>query len=93
MAKSQKQNFLIDGFPRNKDNLDGWNKEMDNVARVQKVLFFNCPDKVCVYVHAYCERGWRRLTFNTLNVIDIIVMTWGRFKHNNKAKQNIETCM
>lgn len=48
MAKSQKQNFLIDGFPRNKDNLDGWNKEMDNVARVQKVLFFNCPDKICV---------------------------------------------
>lgn len=48
MDQSQKQNFLIDGFPRNKDNLDGWNRVMNSVARVQKVLFFNCPDDVCV---------------------------------------------
>jgi len=48
MEQSQKQNFLIDGFPRNKDNLDGWNKAMEDVAAVRKVLFFNCPDDVCV---------------------------------------------
>lgn len=48
MEKSQKQNFLIDGFPRNRDNLEGWNAAMDSVAKVQKVLFFNCPEEVCV---------------------------------------------
>nr|KAG5705890.1 hypothetical protein BaRGS_030780 [Batillaria attramentaria] len=48
MEKSQKQNFLIDGFPRNKDNLDGWNHVMNSVARVQRVIFFNCPEDVCV---------------------------------------------
>lgn len=46
MEKSGTQNFLIDGFPRNKNNLDGWNSVMQSVARVQKVLFFNCPDQV-----------------------------------------------
>ncbi|XP_041358823.1 UMP-CMP kinase 2-like [Gigantopelta aegis] len=48
MQGSGKHNFLIDGFPRNKDNLDGWNTEMDKVAKIQCVLFFNCPDQVCV---------------------------------------------
>lgn len=48
MEESKKHNFLIDGFPRNQDNLDGWNKAMSDVAVVRKVLFFNCPDDVCV---------------------------------------------
>lgn len=46
MELSKKQNFLIDGFPRNKDNLDGWNRVMNSVAVVRKVLFFNCPEEV-----------------------------------------------
>ncbi|GFS19298.1 UMP-CMP kinase, partial [Elysia marginata] len=45
METSGKNNFLIDGFPRNKDNLDGWNLEMEGVAKVRNVLFFNCPDQ------------------------------------------------
>lgn len=44
----QKDNFLIDGFPRNKDNLDGWNAEMSKHVTLQTVLFFNCADQVCV---------------------------------------------
>ncbi|KAL8582949.1 hypothetical protein ACOMHN_006493 [Nucella lapillus] len=48
MQKSNKKNFLIDGFPRNKDNLDGWNRTMNTVATVRKVLVFNCPTDVCV---------------------------------------------
>ncbi|KAK3794483.1 hypothetical protein RRG08_003636 [Elysia crispata] len=48
MDSSPKNNFLIDGFPRNKDNLDGWNLEMEGVAKVRAVLFFDCPDQVCV---------------------------------------------
>lgn len=48
MEESRKDKFLIDGFPRNKNNLDGWNKVMDSVAVVRKVLFFNCPEDVCI---------------------------------------------
>lgn len=46
MESSGKDRFLIDGFPRNQDNLDGWNKEMSDVATVIRVLFFNCPEQV-----------------------------------------------
>ncbi|XP_060783919.1 UMP-CMP kinase [Neoarius graeffei] len=40
--------FLIDGFPRNEDNLQGWMKVMDNKADVKFVLFFDCSNEVCV---------------------------------------------
>lgn len=46
MEQSPKNSFLIDGFPRNRDNLDGWNAEMSEVAEVRRVLFFDCPDEV-----------------------------------------------
>lgn len=42
----QKFRFLIDGFPRNADNLEGWNKEMDGKADVKFVLFFDCTNEV-----------------------------------------------
>ena len=38
--------FLIDGFPRNKDNLDGWERQMGEKANVKFVLFFDCDDEV-----------------------------------------------
>lgn len=55
METSGKNNFLIDGFPRNKDNLDGWNQEMNDVADVKMVLVFNCSEDVCV--NRCLERG------------------------------------
>lgn len=48
MQESGKINFLVDGFPRNKDNLDGWNKAMKEKTNLQFVLFFTCPEEVCV---------------------------------------------
>lgn len=45
---SKKNKFLIDGFPRNKDNLDGWNEQMSDKVNLQFVLFFECPDAVCI---------------------------------------------
>ena len=37
--------FLVDGFPRNKDNLDGWRREMATKTNVAFVLFIKCdPD-------------------------------------------------
>ncbi|XP_060523350.1 UMP-CMP kinase [Cylas formicarius] len=48
METSGKDNFLIDGFPRNKDNLDGWNRTMANKVNLKFVLFFECPEEVCL---------------------------------------------
>ena len=46
MKNSGKENFLIDGFPRNKDNVDGWQKSMDGKVNIQCVLFFDCNEDV-----------------------------------------------
>lgn len=40
--------FLIDGFPRNEDNLTGWQKQIGDKVNIQFVLFFECPENVCV---------------------------------------------
>ena len=48
MKESGKETFLIDGFPRNKDNLDGWNRQMGDKTLVKGVLFFECSEKICV---------------------------------------------
>ncbi|XP_029931194.1 UMP-CMP kinase [Myripristis murdjan] len=47
--------FLIDGFPRNEDNLQGWNTVMDGKADVKFVLFFDCSNEVCI--NRCLERG------------------------------------
>jgi len=39
-------NFLIDGFPRNYDNLEGWQREMSGFAQVEFCLFLDCPEEV-----------------------------------------------
>ncbi|XP_074640939.1 UMP-CMP kinase-like [Tubulanus polymorphus] len=48
MKESQHNNFLIDGFPRNKDNLDGWNSTVGDRVNLQFVLFFECDPQVGV---------------------------------------------
>ncbi|XP_038616095.1 UMP-CMP kinase [Tachyglossus aculeatus] len=54
-ANIQKSKFLIDGFPRNQDNLQGWNKTMEGKADVAFVLFFDCDNEVCI--ERCLERG------------------------------------
>lgn len=46
MERSGKTKFLVDGFPRNLDNLDGWNKRMSDCAHVQFLLFLTCSEEV-----------------------------------------------
>ncbi|CAG9826567.1 unnamed protein product [Diabrotica balteata] len=48
MEKSGKEKFLIDGFPRNKDNLDGWNRQVADKVDLEFVLFFDCPLEICL---------------------------------------------
>ncbi|XP_063366772.1 UMP-CMP kinase [Cydia amplana] len=47
MQQSGKTRFLIDGFPRNKDNLDGWERVMTDKTKLQFVLFFECCRDLC----------------------------------------------
>ncbi|XP_036378017.1 UMP-CMP kinase-like [Megalops cyprinoides] len=51
----EKFRFLIDGFPRNQDNLQGWTSVMEGKADVKFVLFFDCSDQVCI--ERCLERG------------------------------------
>lgn len=46
--KDLRGKFLIDGFPRNEDNLQGWTKQLADKVEVMFVLFLDCPDDVCV---------------------------------------------
>jgi len=46
--ESSKTKVLIDGFPRNQNNLDGWVKQMSDKVDVCFVLFLDCPEEVCV---------------------------------------------
>ncbi|CAM9787480.1 unnamed protein product [Pylaiella littoralis] len=45
-ASGPHSRFLIDGFPRNSDNVEGWNSIMGDVADVRSVLFLHCPEDV-----------------------------------------------
>lgn len=47
MEESEKRRFLIDGYPRNEDNLRTWERMM-GTSRVWFVLFFECPLEVCI---------------------------------------------
>mmetsp|Transcript_7510 Transcript_7510/g.9797 ORF Transcript_7510/g.9797 Transcript_7510/m.9797 type:complete len:528 (-) Transcript_7510:210-1793(-) len=38
--------FLVDGFPRNEDNISGWCQYMGNVASIWTTLFYACPLEV-----------------------------------------------
>ena len=35
-----KKKYLIDGFPRNQDNYDGWNKVMGEITDVPCIFYF-----------------------------------------------------
>ena len=36
------QKVLLDGFPRNQENVDEWNKQMNDVAEVKALLYLDC---------------------------------------------------
>ncbi len=41
-----KNNFLLDGFPRSLNNLDGWYEIFGRDAELPKMLYFECPYEV-----------------------------------------------
>ncbi len=46
MDSNPVKKFVIDGFPRNEDNLDGWERQMGDKTDMRFVLFFDCPEEV-----------------------------------------------
>ncbi|EGR33013.1 hypothetical protein IMG5_063840 [Ichthyophthirius multifiliis] len=40
--------FLIDGFPRNFENLEKWNLKMGNITEFQCVLFLDCNEETMI---------------------------------------------
>ena len=45
MEKSDKKNFLVDGFPRDMDNLNCWEKTMSGCCKVKFLLFLDCSEE------------------------------------------------
>ncbi len=37
--------YLIDGFPRNKDNFDGWTKEMGDITETPFIFYFKASEE------------------------------------------------
>lgn len=55
LEKQNKNKFLIDGFPRNNQNLELWNKIIGNLVDIEFVLFLKCKDDVMI--ERALERG------------------------------------
>jgi UMP-CMP kinase len=46
MDKSATKKFLIDGFPRNMENNDTFERELGNKVTIPFLLYFECPEEV-----------------------------------------------
>lgn len=38
--------FLLDGFPRNTENIEAWDSEIGSDVDVRNMIFFECSQKV-----------------------------------------------
>jgi len=45
LGEKKANRFLVDGFPRNWDNLHGWEGSMLPVCDVEAVMFIDCPEE------------------------------------------------
>jgi UMP-CMP kinase len=55
MEKSGSTKFLVDGFPRDLDNLKCWQQNMEDIVNVKFLLFLDCPQDVML--NRLLERG------------------------------------
>lgn len=46
MFDSELSHFLVDGFPRNDDNVTNWEKIVGDKADVKMLLFVECTEEV-----------------------------------------------
>jgi UMP-CMP kinase len=59
---------LIDGFPRNKENLDGWEREMVDSGKMKTkfMLYFQCSEEECL------KRAMGRNQNRSVHVVRIV---------------------
>lgn len=43
----EKDLFIVDGFPRNEENYNGWCDTLKQDAHIVAILFLECPESVC----------------------------------------------
>ena len=55
MAQKNAKVYLIEGFPKNKDNIDVWNKKMSSKYHLKHVFYFHCA--LDVLEQRVIERG------------------------------------
>jgi UMP-CMP kinase len=70
-SKGNVNGFLIDGFPRNQDNVDGWEREMNPKVKLHFVLYLNAPVDICV--ERCVQRGQGRTDDNRESLAKRIV--------------------
>jgi len=46
-SENPKNRFLIDGFPRNRNNVDGWTKTMADKVILKGVVYLICSEEIC----------------------------------------------
>ena len=46
LASMKNNKILLDGFPRNKENLEEWNKQMTDICDIQAVIYFECSNEL-----------------------------------------------
>ena len=67
MKESEKNDFLIDGFPRNEDNLTGWTEAMGDKVNLKFVLNIDCEQSTCIgrcLAHGAAAAGSKRTDDN-----------------------------
>lgn len=85
--------FIIDGFPRNQDNLDGWNRHMKDIVDLKFCLFLECEEQELL--SRLLERGkYSDRTDDNINSINKRLETYKKdtlpiiqwFKENGKYR-------
>lgn len=46
LASLKNNKILLDGFPRNKENLEEWNKQMTDICDIQAIIYFDCSKEI-----------------------------------------------
>ena len=64
METSATKKFLIDGFPRNEDNLEGWERQMGSSVDLKFVLYFVCSEQVCAMFFEFTVQSSKFTLFN-----------------------------
>ena len=85
---------MIDGFPRNKENLDGWLKFFGDSAEILAVLSLECPQEKCTERINFRSKNSGRIDDNSDSLrkrFDVFfVETIENYKHLEKITRVIK---